>query len=572
MTILQVQLSNTFNEFRQTVNNVSNTVNAFTDGTTGTPATFSTQSLFAAGVAANTLNVSTLTAGRVPFVAASGSITDASGLTFNSSTAALTVAGNIKSGSIINMIAANGAIMTTGNTITGNMVGRHIESIGSGESYLAGTIWHNNRGEDPEQHLVIGIGDIDGSHDIAIVNTNTGANGYAEFIAYSATGNSEDGWISTGVNSPTYSQGAYSITGPDDGYLLYEPKNGSSGNGNLVIATGAGGRQNQIIIGAGGFADPANNQQMVITPGQKVAITINTQSSNTTTGALVVNGGIGLLGNLNVGGNVAITGTITLGGGGNTVSTSSLSVDNPMIFLGANNAADVLDLGLVGEYTSSGKKYAGLVRDASDSGIFKLFANNSTRPNNAVNFSDANNVYGTLLVGTLRANSAISSTSNTTGTLVVTGGVGVSGNVYASSFTGNTGATVSSFTTDQTFTGAANTSVPTAWAVKTYVDNNSGTLSWSIKTTANNNYLAVAGDSLMCDTSNGSFTILLPASPANNSRVVVADVAGTFGTRPLIINNNGNKVQGANNILYLDMVNAGISLVYVNSTYGWRII
>ena len=76
MTILQVNLSNTFNEFRQTVNNVSNTVNAFTDGTAGTPATYSNQSLFAAGVAANTVNISTLTSGRVPFVAASGSITD----------------------------------------------------------------------------------------------------------------------------------------------------------------------------------------------------------------------------------------------------------------------------------------------------------------------------------------------------------------------------------------------------------------------------------------------------------------------------------------------------------------
>jgi hypothetical protein len=351
---------------------------------------------------------------------------------------------------------------------------------------------------------------------------------------------------------------------------LYEPKNGTSGNGNLIIATGSGGSRNQIILGAGGFDNPANNQQMVITPGQSVAITINTQSSNTTTGALVVNGGIGLRGNLNVGGNVAITGTITLGGGGNTVSTSTLTIDNPMIFLGSNNAADVLDLGTVGQYTSSGVKYSGLVRDASDSGIYKLFDGMVTRPANTVAFA-ANTTYSTLQVGKLLAVDTTASSSKTTGALIVSGGIGANGAVYATSFTANTGATISAFTTDQTFTGAANTAVPTAWAVKNYVDNNSGSASWTIKTTANNNYTAVAGDNLFCDTANGSFTVLLPASPSNNARVAIADVAGTFNTRPLIVNNNGNRLQGANNIVYLDMINTSISLVY-NTTYGWRII
>jgi hypothetical protein len=569
MTILQVQLSNTYNEFRQTVNNVSNTVNAFTDGSTATPATFSNQSLFAAGVAANTLNVSTLTSGRVPFVASSGSITDASGLSFNSATAALTVAGNIKSGSLINLIAANGAIITTSNTYTTNSIGRHFQSIGVSDAITAGADWINNNGESQNQHLFLGVGNYNGSRDIAVINSNSGANAYAEFISYGTSGNSVDGWISTGINSNNYSQSQYTITGPDDGYLLYEPKNGSSGNGNLVIATGSGGRQNQIIIGAGGFSDPANNTQMVITPGQKVAITINTQSSNTTTGALVVNGGIGLRGNLNVGGNVAITGTITLGGGGNTVSTSTLTVDNPMIFLGSNNAADLLDLGLVGQYTSSGVKYSGLVRDHLD-GYYKLFYGMATRPANTVAFA-ANTTYSTLQLGTLRAVDTTASSSKTTGALIVSGGIGANGAVYATSFTANTGATISAFTTDQTFAGAANTAVPTAWAVKTYVDNNSGTAAWTVKTTANNNYTAVSGDNLFCDTANGSFTVILPASPSNNAKIAIADVAGTFNTRPLIVNNNGNRLQGANNIVYLDMINTSISLVY-NTTYGWRII
>jgi hypothetical protein len=148
---------------------------------------------------------------------------------------------------------------------------------------------------------------------------------------------------------------------------------------------------------------------------------------------------------LNIGGNVAITGTITLGGGGNTVSTSSLNVDNPMIFLGSNNAADSIDLGIVGEYTSSGTKYTGLVRDASDSGVYKLFSGISNEPANTVNFSGA--TYSTLQVGTLKAVDTTASSSNTTGALIVSGGAGISGQVTASGALKTTDTTASTSTT-----------------------------------------------------------------------------------------------------------------------------
>ena len=517
LVLSQVALSNTFNEFRQSYNDVANVVNSIqSDQTTN--------------LQANTFSVArTATVGNVN---SQGFATIAGNLTVNSDklivTAAsglVSIANDLNANNRIRLHSSNGS-MTVSNTIfTTNTIARHIESLGTGESILAGATWHNDRGEDPEQHLVIGIGDIDGSHDIAVVNRSTGANGYAEFIAFSATGNSEDGWISTGINSPTYNQGAYSITGPDDGYLLYEPKNGTSGNGNLIIATGSGGSRNQIIIGAGGFADPANNTQMVITPGQKVAITIATQSSNTTTGALVVNGGIGLRGNLNVGGNVAITGTITLGGGGNTVSTSSLSVDNPMVFLGSNNAADILDLGIIGEYTSSGVKYAGLVRDASDSGIFKLFANNSTRPNNAVNFSDANVAYGTLLVGTLRANNNISSTSNTTGTLVVTGGVGISENL-------NVGANVT-VTGLATFTGG----IRAQEIQEDVVDVTQGSNVIGCDYSAGNIFYRTSTNF------SGNFTMNITNAPTTDGRVfsiTLFQTQGSTGYRPTTFNINGS--------------------------------
>jgi hypothetical protein len=312
---------------------------------------------------------------------------------------------------------------------TGKVDANHIHGewhVGAGGDLEA---WATAKGDDSDTHKVFGITTVDAPVDMLIVNQSEGANAYAEFIAIHATGNTADGWVSFGVNSTNYDQGAFSITKADDAYLLYSAPIETVESGDLVIGTSGNGSGNKIIFSANGFDDPANNTQMTITPAQSVSIAINTQSSNTTTGALVVNGGIGLRGNLNVGGNVAITGTITLGGGGNTVSTSSLSVDNPLIFLGANNAADVLDLGVIGEFTATGTKYAGLVRDASDSGKFKLFSGISNRPSNTVNFTGA--TYSTMYLGAVEAVGGTASTSNTTGTIIVTGGVGVAGRVHA---------------------------------------------------------------------------------------------------------------------------------------------
>ena len=497
MTISQVALSNTFNEFRQTVNDISNTVNSFTNGT-GT--TFSSNT-----ISANTVTLSTLTSGRVALVGSGGTLTDDSGITFDASTNALNLTGPLGTsntlsvsgaatltssldvsgatvflasvnanstlraggastlvgdvnigGNNIKFHSANGSATFAGTTYARDVHGRQVHAVSNNLAFEYTNTWTTARGEDPLQHLVLATGDVDGSHDIAVVNLSTAANAYGEFIAYTASGNSENGWVSMGVNSQNYDQGAFSITKSDDAYLLYSAPVGTTESGDLVIGTSGNGTGNKIIFSADGFDDPANNTQMVITPGQNIHIEIDTQSSNTTTGALTVNGGIGLVGNLNIGGNVAITGTITLGGGGNTVSTSSLAVDNPMIFLGSNNAADTFDLGFNGEYYSGSTKYNGLVRDASDSGKWKLFSGITNKPANTVNFTGA--TYDTLYLGKVEAVGAIASTNTTSGSIVVTGGVGVSGAVNIGGAVNAVGATFTSTVSLQQIIEKATTS------------------------------------------------------------------------------------------------------------------
>lgn len=474
-TISQVQLSNTFNEFRTTFNTTANVVNSFGDGT----GDLIPNTINVITASANNLAVPTLTQGRIVVVGASGALSDDSGLTYNTSTdtvsagnvsitnsatigtsatvgttlgvtgattlsSTLAVTGNASVGTNkVNIIAANGDFISTGNVnLTGGTSSVDAYDVHASEHVGVGgelSVWVAAKGDTQSTHKLYAIANTNAAIDALVVNQSDGANAYGEFIAIHHSGNTDQGWISMGINSTNYAEGAYGITKAEDGYILYQAPQGTVKDGDLVIGTGSNGVKNRIIFCAEGFDDPANNTQLVINPGQNIHIEIDTESSNTTTGALTVNGGIGLVGNLNIGGNVAITGTITLGGGGNTVSTSSLTVDNPIIFVGNNNAADSLDLGFVGEYTSSGVKYTGLVRDASDSGIYKLFSGVTSEPSNTVNFTSA--TYSTLQLGTLKAVDTTASSSTTTGALIVSGGAGIAGNAYVGGTLNATGQT-----------------------------------------------------------------------------------------------------------------------------------
>lgn len=92
---------------------------------------------------------------------------------------------------------------------------------------------------------------------------------------------------------------------------------------------------------------------------------------------------------------------------------------------------------------------------------------------------------------------------------------------------------------------------------------------WQIKATA---YTAVAGDSIMANTTSAAFTINLPASPAANDSVDIADYAGTFGTNSLTIGRNSSKIMGLSEDMIVSRSNVNLRLVYIDTTVGWRIV
>lgn len=122
---------------------------------------------------------------------------------------------------------------------------------------------------------------------------------------------------------------------------------------------------------------------------------------------------------LTVSGNLTVTGTST------TVDTATLTVEDPLIILGSNNdTTDAVDIGFYGLYDTSGSQdlYAGLFRDADDSGKFKLFVDSQTAPTTTVDTAATG-----YTIGTLVANVEGGTVSGLTSDIaVVDGGTGAS--------------------------------------------------------------------------------------------------------------------------------------------------
>jgi len=109
---------------------------------------------------------------------------------------------------------------------------------------------------------------------------------------------------------------------------------------------------------------------------------------------------IGLPNDVTIAGNLTVNGTTT------TVNTETLSVEDPLIKLAnANSSSDSVDIGFYGLYDTSGSQdlYAGLFRDANDSGKFKLFKDLQVEPTTTVNVSGTGYAGGTL-VATIEGN------------------------------------------------------------------------------------------------------------------------------------------------------------------------
>ena len=98
-----------------------------------------------------------------------------------------------------------------------------------------------------------------------------------------------------------------------------------------------------------------------------------------------------------------------------------------------------------------------------------------------------------------------------------------------------------------------------------------GTVDWD--TTAKTaSFTAVSGNGYFVNTTSGAITVTLPAGSAG-SIVSLKDYANTWNTNNVTLTPNGSdKINGVNETAILDTQDQSVTLVYVDSTKGWRAV
>lgn len=91
----------------------------------------------------------------------------------------------------------------------------------------------------------------------------------------------------------------------------------------------------------------------------------------------------------------------------------------------------------------------------------------------------------------------------------------------------------------------------------------SGGTTWSLKTA---DYTAINGDGIIADTTAGTFTITLPASPTTGDNIIIAD-SGNWAINNLIVARNGSTIEDITEDLILDIGALQVHLIYSGTTW-----
>jgi len=176
-------------------------------------------------------------------------------------------------------------------------------------------------------------------------------------------------------------------------------------NNNVKSVYGTGSDAQVYHDGSNFYANNTTGQLNIDQSAVTESIVFKVSNANALdTTALIIN----REGDLITGKDVTIAGDLTVNGTTTTVNSQTLSVDDPLISLAINNAANSLDIGYYGKYNDGTTRYLGLFNDASDSNKFKLFRGTTVEPTTTVNIGGSGYVAADLELANLISTGTIS--------------------------------------------------------------------------------------------------------------------------------------------------------------------
>ena len=317
---------------------------------------------------------------------------------------------------------------------------------------------------------------------------------------------------------------------------------GLSGTNFLALSSADSATANQLLYVGSGISVTAT---LLVVP-EDTRLGNNTQSTNTSSGALIVSGGAGITGNLNVGGNFVLTGDLTVNGTTTTVNSTVSTVVDPIVTIGTAiggtvpSSTDSKDRGIAFYYVSGTGKtgFFGWDQSASKFALFSdavISGEVVTSGTKGVLVADLDGNAGTA-TSSVTAGLAVSSTNAGLAVSSTNAGLAVSST--------NAGLAVSS-----TSAGLAISSTNAGLAVSS---TNAG-FAASSTNTANTN---IVGDT----TSTIYFTGSRSSSSIGNTPVYVLSGVSALGNTITATTFSGNATTATNAGLAVSSTNAGLAV------------
>lgn len=222
-------------------------------------------------------------------------------------------------------------------------------------------------------------------------NLNSGSGASTDLVLTANDGTDSLYFIDLGIGSNNYAYSGFASYAPHDGYLLVN-------GGNLLLNTDTAGKSIKFIVGGTGTSDVIAELSTT-----RFIVSATTASTNSTDGAIVALGGLGVAGAINGGSTLNVTGTATVNA---LVSNGAIQGTT----VGASGNATIAAL------TVNGSATVGTTLSAT-AGIQATPIGNVTASSGAFTTLTSS--------GLTTVTNSTDSTGTTTGALVVTGGLGI---------------------------------------------------------------------------------------------------------------------------------------------------